>query len=262
MRVVLMFLFLPSDMGKVKSDGLEKETRTLREELNELARTATDYEALVKKKEADIQRITSDLSQLRRERELAAKRNTELQGEIETLASELEAQREDRDRSAQTRAKLEEELDELRRLMDAKSSEETKRTEVEKSKEQELQTLRGQAASLEHDLSEARRSALEIQGKLKVDLEATQREYKTLSVAHQDLQAKVKSFESKQVEAEHALVNAEKARRSAESDLQSLRTKQIDLDGQLAEAVKSKEVCFSFRSLIQPVCLRVVIAEP
>jgi myosin protein heavy chain len=241
---------LPSDLGRLKSDNLEKENRNLNDQLAELARTATDYEALLQKKEADVHRLTSDLSQLRKERELAAKRNNVLQGEVETLVAELEAQKEDRERSAQSRAKLEEELDELRRLMEAKTSEDTKRSEVEKSKEQELATLRTQLSTLALDLSEARRTALEVQGKLKVDLEASQREYKSVSTAHQGLQVKIKTIETRQAEVEQALIIAEKAKRSAESDLQSLRTKQVDVDGQLAEAVKAKEVSLSFKIIV------------
>ena len=222
-------------------EALEKEARQTKEQLAELARTATDYSNMLQKREADIARLTGELATSHRERDSSKKQTAELQGQLETFALELDAQRNDRNRDAELRAKLQGEIDELRALMDAKTSEDSKRAEVERSKEQELIGLRQQAILLQEQLAEARRLSLEEQSKLKVELENLQTEHRTLQRDHNELLQKKDNLEVQRKEIDASLVAAEKAKRAAESELQSIRTRQIDADGQLAEAMKAKE---------------------
>ncbi|KAF8514982.1 nonmuscle myosin heavy chain b [Gautieria morchelliformis] len=229
------------DLGLSKLEGLEKEARQAKEQLAELARTATDYSNMLQKREADIARLSNELSTSHRERDLSKKQSAELQGQLETFTTELNAQRSDRDRDAQSRAKLQVEIDELRALMDAKTSEDSKRAEVERSKEQELSGLRQQASRLQEQLAEARRLSVEEQSKLKVELENLQAEHVALQRSHDDLLQKGNTLEAQHKDVSVSLIAAEKARRAAESELQSIRTRQIDVDGQLAEVVKTKE---------------------
>jgi myosin heavy chain 9/10/11/14 len=231
-----------SDVGSSKLEALEKEARQTKEQLAELARTATDYSNMLQRREADIARLSSELLTSQRERDLTKKQSAELQGQLETFAAEFDAQKEDRNRDAQSRAKLQAEIDELRALMDAKTSEDSKRAEVERSKEQELSSLRQQASTLQDQLAEARRLSLEEQSKLKVELENLQTEYKALKKDHDDLLQKGNTLEVQRKATNASLIAAEKAKRTAESELQSIRTRQIDVDGQLAEAIKAKEV--------------------
>ena len=230
------------DLGHAKLDVLEKDARQAKEQLAELARTATDYSSMLQKREADITRLSSELTTAHRERDLTRKQSAELQGQLETFAAELDAQKNDRARDAQSRAKLQGEIDELRALMDAKTSEDSKRAEVERSKEQELNDLRQQANRLQEQLAEARRLSSEEQSKLKVELENLQTECNALQKSHDDLLKKGKTLEAQRKETDVSLLVAEKAKRAAESELQSIRTRQIDVDGQLADAVKAKEV--------------------
>jgi myosin heavy chain 9/10/11/14 len=227
-------------------EGLEKEARQAKEQLAELARTTTDYSNMLQKREADIARLSNELSTSYHERDLSKKQSAELQGQLEAFAMELNAQRSDRDRDAQSREKLQMEIDELRALMDAKTSEDSKRAEVERIKEQELNGLRQQASRLQEQLAEARRLSVEEQSKLKVELENLQTEHGALKRSHDDLLQKVNILEAQHRDISVSLIAAEKARRAAESELQSIRTRQIDVDGQLAEVVKAKEASHSY----------------
>jgi len=222
-------------------EALEKEAHQAKKQLAELARTAIDYSNMLQKREADIAHLSSELATSHRERDLSKKQTAELQGQLETFAVELDAQKNDRNRDAQSRAKLQGEIDELRALMDAKTSEDSKRAEVERSKEQELNGLRQQSSLLQEQLAEARRLSLEEQNKLKVELENLQTEHKDLQTSHDHLKQKRNTLEVQRKEVDVSLVAAEKAKRAAESELQSIRTRHIDVDGQLAEAVKAKE---------------------
>ncbi|KZT64665.1 nonmuscle myosin heavy chain b [Daedalea quercina L-15889] len=229
------------DALREKADSFEQEARQAKQQLAELARTATDYSSMIKSKEEEAERLAVDLDKSKAERSRLLKQITELQGKSDALTVELLAQHNDRERDAAVQSKLQEELDELRSVLAAKTSEETRRSEVEKSKEQELANLRAQASKLSQDLDDARRSALEGQTKLKVDLDTLTREHASLEKSHRSLSEREQSIRSELKAAEASLAEAVKARRSLESDLQASRSRQIDTDGQLAEALKEKE---------------------
>ncbi|KAI0726107.1 nonmuscle myosin heavy chain b [Fomitopsis betulina] len=229
------------DALREKADSLEEEARQAKHQLTELARTATDYSAMIKAKEEEADRLSDELDKSKAERGRSLKQISELQGKVDALTAELLAQRSDRDRDAAAQAKLQEELDELRTVLAAKTNEETRRSEVEKSKEQELGNLRAQASKLSQELEDARRSALEGQTKLKVDLDTLTREHTSLEKSHRSLSEREQSIRSELKATETSLAEAVKARRSLESDLQAIRTRQIDTDGQLGEALKEKE---------------------
>ncbi|KIJ56408.1 hypothetical protein M422DRAFT_150276 [Sphaerobolus stellatus SS14] len=229
------------DLGNNKADTLEKEARQTKEQLTELARTATDYSNMLQKREAEILRVTNDLDTCLQEREDFRRHSIELQARLDTLSKQLEAQKEDHDRDAQARATLESEIDELRALMDAKVSEDAKRAEVERSKEQELTGLRQKVAELQQQQAEAKRVSLELQNKLKLEASSLQTELRSLQKNYTELMQKEKTLETQQKEAQTALVGAEKAKRTAESELHTVRSRQIEADKQLAEALKAKE---------------------
>lgn len=207
-----------------------------------MTRTATDYTNMIKKKEETINRLTTDLDSSKAERDRLTKQIVQLRSEIDTLAAELEAQEGDRARDDGARRKLEEELDELRTVLAAKNSEDTRRSEVEKSMEAELGSLRSQVGKLQRDLGDARSQALDAQSKLKVQLDSATREHATLQQAHQTLVEWEKGASLNLQKAEAALGDVEKVARSLESELQSMRTRQIDSEGQVAELQRAKDV--------------------
>jgi predicted nucleic acid-binding Zn-ribbon protein len=140
------------------------------------------------------------------------------------------------------RAKLQRGLDELRDLMKAKTSADTRRSEVEKSKAQELADLRRQVSKLHLELSEARKTGLEGQNKLKVEVEHLTREYNSLKETHSVLVDRERSVQDSLAKVTHSLSDLEKAKRSFDSELYSLRTRQNDSESQLADALRANEV--------------------
>ena len=216
--------------------------RQARTHLAELTRTASEYSDMIKKKDADIARLTAELETSKAERSRLSKEIFEHRGQIEALTAEVVSQRDSEARHASTQEKLQDELDKLRSLIEAKTSEANRRGEVEKQKDVELQDLRLQVGKLQQELSEARRSAIEVQNKLKVDLEASVREHNSLLHSHRSLSDRVLANDHKLKQTEAALAEVEKTKRSQESELQELRSRRIDADGQLAELHKAKEV--------------------
>ena len=229
-------------MFKGKADALEQETRQTKEQLAEMTRTATDYTNMIKKKEETINRLTIDLDSSKAERDRLTQKTVQLRSEIDTLAAELEAQEGDRARDDGARRKLEEELDELRTVLAAKNSEDTRRSEAEKSMEAELSSLRSQVGKLQHDLGDARSQTLDAQSKLKVQLDSATREHATLQQTHRTLVEREKGASLNLQKAEAALGDVEKVRRSLESELQSMRSRHIDSEGQVAELQRAKDV--------------------
>ena len=230
------------DLHKNKADGLEEDLRRAREQLAELARTAADYSRIIKEKEAEVDRVRSELETTKRERTRLQKHVTELEADLETLSLEVDESKQARERDLSAQTKLQKELDQLRALLEAKTSEETKRSEVERRKEAELISLRSEVAKLQRDTADARTSALEAQNKLKVDLDTISREHKSLQHTYNSLLERERTASLKVKEITVNLSAAEKIKRSLESDLQSVRSRQNDTDSQLAEVQRAKEV--------------------
>jgi len=221
---------------------LEEDLRRAREQLAELARTATDYSKIIREKEAEVDRGRSELDTTKRERARLQKHVAELEADLETLSLEIDDSKQTRERDLAAQSKLQKELDQLRTLLEAKTSEETKRSEVERRKEAELVNLRSEVSKLQHDMTDARTSALEAQNKLKVDLDTTSREHNSLQQTYNSLLERERAASSKLKEVMANLSAAEKIKRSLESDLQSIRSRQNDTDSQLVEAQRAKEV--------------------
>jgi myosin heavy chain 9/10/11/14 len=239
---ILTNLVFFSDLLKERAISLEHDVRQARTQLAELTRTASDYSDMIKKKDADIARLTAELETSKAERGRLSKEILGHRGQIEALTAEVVSQRDNEARHASVQEKLQDELDKLRSLMEAKTSEESRRSEVEKQREAELQDLRLQTGQLQQELSEARRIAFEVQNKLKVDLEASVREHKSLLQSHRSLSDRVQANDHKLKQTEAALAEVEKTKRSQQSELEELRSRKIDADGELAELQKAKEV--------------------
>ncbi|KAJ3985572.1 nonmuscle myosin heavy chain b [Lentinula detonsa] len=229
------------DILKGRADTLEQELRQAKEQVVEMDHTVTDYSNLIQKKDDRIAELLQELEQLAVEHQQASKEILELQSDLDTLAAELEAEKVDHARGDVSRARTQAELDELRSLLEAKTSEETRRNEVEKSKELELTDLRSQVAKTQQELTDTRRSALENQGKLRVDLEQSARELASLQSSYEVLAKQERDAQSAVAETRSALSELEKGKRSMESELQSLRSRTFETETALAEVQKIKE---------------------
>ncbi|KAF5381605.1 hypothetical protein D9615_005504 [Tricholomella constricta] len=229
------------DLLKGKSDDLEHDARQAKEQLAEMARTATEYSTVMQKKEDHIVKLSGQLESLRATNRKALNEITELQSDIDTLVAELDAEKGDRAQDVAARKKLQEEVDQLRSLMEAKTSEETRRNEVQKRKEEELADLRSQVHTLQQELADSRRVALEGQSKLKLELEYSAREHNTLLQSHKSLSERESVAQSQLTKSKTTISDLEKTKRSITSELQSLRSRQQDYESQLVEATKAKE---------------------
>lgn len=238
----VLIYFTVRDLLKDKSDHLENETRQAKEQVAELGRTATDYSSMIQKKEEQISELNDQLEALKVERDSASMEIMELRADIDTLDSQLNSERQDHAADILSRDKLQEEMDELRTLLATKTTEATRRSEVEKSKEIELSDLRTQASKLHQELTELRRSALETQSNLKVELEQTIRSHTSLQNSHSSLSDRERVAQAQLTKVQAHLSELEKAKRFVDSELLSLRSRQHESQDQLAEALRAKEV--------------------
>jgi myosin protein heavy chain len=221
---------------------LEERGRHAHQQLEEMARTATESSDVIRLKDGHIGSLSDQVSSMKKLHGEALTEILALQNDINTLETQLEAERGDRENETETRTKLQAELDELRTLMEAKTSEATRRDEVEKSKEQELADLRQQTQRLQHDLTEGRRQLLVTQKQLKLELDTAVREHASLQESYNSLSERERAAQLDLSKAQTALSELERTKRSMESELQSLQTRQNDTEHQLADARKSKEV--------------------
>ena len=154
----------------------------------------------------------------------------------------MEARKDDRDLAIEDRTRLQAELDGLREVLAAKTSEERRREESERSKNQELGKLRAQVNSLQKELIESKNSGIEEHNRLRVSLETTEREYATLLRNFEELQTSDAAQRAKVADVGLRLSESEKKRRTLESELQGIKSRQLDLEGLLAETRKARDV--------------------
>ena len=166
----------------------------------------------------------------------------ELRADIDTLDAQLSAERLDHANEISFREKLQGERDEMRALLDTKTSEETRRDEVERSKERELADLRSQTSQLYQELTDLRRTSLESQNKLRLDLEQSNREHISLQHSHKSLLDRERATQSQLSKTQSQLSDLEKAKRAMESEFQSIKSRQSDIQNQLSDALRVKEV--------------------
>ncbi len=221
---------------------MEDEVRLAKEQLSEVTRSATDYADMITKKEDQIRVISSDLEKSksdggRRQQEIA-----ELRSQKSVFEAQLQAERHNHSQEQSLRVTLQKELDDLRSLLEAKSSEETRRNEVEKSKDAERADLRNQVTDLKQELAELRQSALEAQSRLELEKSTVARDHKALEASYNSLLKREGDASSQLSRMKAELGEVEKSKRTMESELQALRTRQIEMDTRLEDAVKSKEV--------------------
>lgn len=227
---------------RTRSANLEDEARLAKEQLAEVTRSATDYADMITKKEEQIRVVSRDLENFRAEGSRRQQEIAELRSQKSTLEAQFKAERQDHSQEQALRITLQKELDDLRSLLEAKTSEETRRNEVEKSKEAELADLRNQVNDLKHELAEVRRAALESQSKLELERTNAVRDHRSLEASYNSLLKREGEASSQLTRTKTELADLEKSRRAVESELQTLRTRQIEMDTQLSEAVKNKEV--------------------
>jgi myosin protein heavy chain len=213
-----------------------------KEQLTEVTRSATDYADMISKKEEQIRVLSSDLEGFRSESTRRQQEIAELRNQKSTLEAQFKAEQQDHSQEQLLRVTLQKELDDLRYLLEAKTSEETRRNEVEKSREAELADLRNQVNDLKHELAEVRRAALESQSKLELERTNAVRDHKSLEASYNSLLKREGEATSQLTKTKAELAELEKSRRGTDFELQTLRTKQIELDTQLSDAVKNKEV--------------------
>ena len=230
------------EANKVRTEALEIESRESKEQLAELARTANEYSDMIRKKDERIHALTEDTMALKQEHDTAMREILGLQTDIDTLAAELEDEKSERHREAGMQVKLQAELDELRQLLNAKSSEETKRAEVAKSRDDELAALRSASQALQQELSNVRHTMTETQNKLRLDFDNTSRDLSSLQTTYESVVANERSAQEQLAKVRGDLSELERNKRAMDSELQLIRTKHIDIEGQLAEVIQAKDV--------------------
>lgn len=221
---------------------MEDEARLAKEQLAEVTRSATEYSDMITKKEEQIKVLSRDLENFRVDGNKRQQEIAELRSQRSSLEAQLQAERHDYAQEQSLRSTLQKELDDLRSLLQAKTSEETHRNEVEKSKEAELADLRNQVNELKHELAEVRRAALDSQSKFELERANAVRDHRSLESSYNSLLKREGESSSQLSRAKGELAELEKSKRGIESELQTLRTRQIEVDGQFSETLKSKEV--------------------
>lgn len=202
----------------------------------------TDYEGLLKRKDADLLSLQNQLSAIARERDSSQKSSRELEMRVESLTKQTVEQRHDVQQSAAARAKVEQELDGLRALMEAKTSEDVQRSEVARLKEEELTQLRQEIAHLTAEIASTKARSSELDGKLRLELDAAKQDALSANAKLSDVSTRAESQAKELAELRSNLLKVERTKTGLEAELQSAHARQVETDSALEAVRKQKDV--------------------
>ena len=219
---------------------LEEQSRQSSQQLSELNRVSSKYEAQIREKDSEIAAAVARVSSAVAERDGLARQISEASVKVETLLGDLGAAKAAQSRSTELQAQLQKELDETRRLMEAKSSEDSKQKEVQRMKEVEVNSLRQELKSLQGELAQSKHTSLEQINLLRAEAERARKQHDDLSRGHGELQRTVDLTERRMAEVQAECNAAEKAKRAVEGELQTIRGQITSHEASLSEARKAK----------------------
>lgn len=231
-----------SQQANEKIGTLEFELKAREQRLRTLSSTAEDYEVMMKKKEADLAAMHSQLSASKAEaRALQNKLDSQVKALDDSNLRSEQAQKE-QERLKAGLARTEKELDSLRNLMAARRSEEAQRAEAETSREKELAALREQVSKLSannaSELASVRLALSDLETKHVVATSELKKLHGQKAQSEEDLKLMLQKLDGQQC----LLKSAETAKMGLESDLADVRQRLIQHQSTLADAVSAREV--------------------
>jgi chromosome segregation ATPase len=207
-----------------------------------LTATAADLDARFRKKQDEVTDLQKVLVDRKRDAEGALAGQAELRAHIETLNQEKASIAGERDANALTIKQVHAELDGLRNSMAEKLSQDRLKANLDKSKDLELNSLRVKLESAVKQAAADRQSSASSREKLEACLEDVRRQNTSLARDHKEAQSALALAKARFTDLSVSVAAFEDDRRSLQSQLSEMRSRQIATDGQLAEASKERAV--------------------
>lgn len=252
----LQLMVREKDNHASRASSLEADKRKADQQMADLARKVQDLERSLRSKESELANLQSKLVHVQKEKDAAVTDLNALRLRSDNFDKQLKDANVESSRLASAKERVESELDAMRLLVEAKASEDVKQKQLAANKESEIADLRQQVTSLSSELSLlSRQHADKLNGlRLEVSpltvptpcavasaehdpspqLDKAKQAALTANTAAGEAMKQVKTYTKRLEDTERDLADAERFYKAAESDLHTVRAKQVDLEKALA----------------------------
>ncbi|KAF8958407.1 myosin II heavy chain [Flammula alnicola] len=223
-----------------KSDQVENEARQAKAQLAELGRTATEYSTMIQKKEEQIALLDAQLEALKLERDNASMEILALRADIDTLDAQLVAEKQDHATDKASRDKLQGKGTNFALFLPPRPQKRHAGLKRRRAKRSSLPIYAVSAANS----SRIDRPSPILLGKseqTEMELEQITREHTSLQHSHTSLLDRERVAQAQLSKVQGHLSELEKAKRSMDSEMLSLRSRQHEGQSQLSDALRAKE---------------------
>ena len=235
---------------------LLEDNRQVRQQLNELSSTSTDYEDMVRRKESEIAVLKADnknheseRKMLETERNTLTSRHDNIQNRLREIQSEVDAAR-------SQKAQLEREAADTKKLLDAKLSEDLHAGNGRKILEEQIKDLKSQLFQVQADLSRERQSRDDVQMLAEHKMATLKEEYENLNESKIIIEKELYVQQDTLRRAVEARTSAEKSRKELQTELKKLRERFLEVEASRLEVETVMERSISRQSKERQAVLR------
>lgn len=230
---------LQSSRKQVKD--LLEDNRQIRQQLQELSSTSTDYEDMMRRKESEIAVLRTDQKgyeverkALESERNMFASRHDSIQARLREIQAEVDATR-------NQKVQLEREAADTKRLLDAKLSEDAQAGNNRKMLNSQIEDLKAELFQVQADLSRERQSRDDVQMLNDHQMTTLKDDYQNLNEAKITIEKELYVQQDTLRRAVEARNSAEKSRKDLQNELKSLRERYLEAESSRLEAETAAE---------------------
>lgn len=224
-----------------KHETVDTQARELRQQLDGLSKASSDYEALFKRKEADMVALNNEISSLRSASRRADSEIALLREQLATAEKSVQSYKAESVQAVQARSRVEEEMSQLQSALATKTSEDEKRSLAAQQMSEKLDAVQNEAKALQDKLNETTRLSAQEVAQMTAQLEESLKQRDAAHKAHADQSDLLASNVQRVKDLEQTLTAAERRVATSDAELQSLRARQIEADTQIATLTSRRD---------------------
>ncbi|KAF3161296.1 hypothetical protein TWF225_009530 [Orbilia oligospora] len=224
-----------------QNQELRAEANNARQQLQDLSKTSSDFEGLIRKKESELSLALADLKKQQIDRKTFEDERHLLVSKQEELQRKLRAAESAADHAKMLKAQCERDANEARKLLESKISEDAKLGQGRRLLDEQIKALKVQLEGVQGELDAERKSRADILAESETQLATMRRDYDALSIAKVTIEKELYGQQDTLRKALEARSQAEREKRDIQLDLQRLRQRVENNESTRAQAEAANE---------------------
>ena len=246
------------DLGNSRKQIKEllDDNRQIRQQLNELSSTSTDYEDMVRRKESEIAVLRADNKRYEAERKMLEVEKTTLTSRHDNIQNRLREIQAEVDAARFQKVQLEREAADTKKLLDAKLSEDLHAGNSRRILEEQIKDLKSQLFQVSADLSREQQSRDDVQMLADHKMVTMKEEYENLNESKIIIEKELYVQQDTLRRAVEARTSAEKSRKELQTELKTLRERFLEVEASRLKVETAMERSISRQSNERQTILR------